>query len=90
MSTWLYLRCDAHTPPLYSEDVGQHLYDLPNIGQYIAGRDFLASEENPVYDGTPASHFGGNAQAFLKEHPKCPLSIEDEYGHEHPTSEETS
>ena len=89
MSTWLYLRCDAHTPPLYSEDVGQHLYDLPTIRGYIADRDRLATEGTLLYDGTPESHFDTHARHFLRKHPTCPLSVEDEYGQEHPTEGET-
>ena len=39
MSTWLYLTCDSHTPPILSEDVGQHLYDLPAITMAVRHRD---------------------------------------------------
>ena len=32
MSTWLYLRCESHDPPLKNDvESGQHLYDLEQI-----------------------------------------------------------
>ena len=32
MSTWLYLRCESHDPPLENDgESGQHLYDLEQI-----------------------------------------------------------
>ena len=37
MSTYLYLRCEDHDPPLVArEESGQHLYDLPTIRADIA------------------------------------------------------
>lgn len=38
MSTWIYLTCDSHTPPILSDDVGQHLYDLPAITMAVRHR----------------------------------------------------
>lgn len=38
MSTWMYLTCDSHTPPILSDDVGQHLYDLPAIVMAVRHR----------------------------------------------------
>lgn len=89
MSTYMHLRCDAHDPPLFSEDVGQHHWDLPTIRQFIDNREALAREDMPLYDGTPRAHFDANARCFFKEHPHCPIAIEDEYGEEHPTEGET-
>lgn len=85
MSTWLYLRCEDHDPPLYSEDVGQHLYDLPDIRGYIADRErFVAAQAVGL---TPQEHFIGNAARFLVKHPKCRIGIEDEYLVTHPAIE---
>ena len=39
MSTWLYLTCDSHTPAILSDDVGQHLYDLPAITMAVRHRE---------------------------------------------------
>lgn len=83
MSTWLYLQCEDHDPPLRSEDVGQHLYDLPDIRRHIARRDIYAEME----DGDPirfTHHFGNNAYDFLVAHPRCTIGIVDELGREHP------
>lgn len=44
MSTWLYLRCESHNPPLESDgESGQHLYDLPQIWADLDNRDQIAA-----------------------------------------------
>lgn len=84
MSTWLYLRCEDHDPPLLSDDVGQHLYDLPDIRGYIARRDsYVALAESDDWP-TFASHYTRHAYDFLTQHPRCTIGIVDEYGREHP------
>lgn len=85
MSTYLYLECLEHDPPLSSDgEVGQHLYDLPRIRQEITARDLIValarSEIGYGYD----SHFTSNAARFLAQHPNCHIGIRDEYGLEHP------
>ena len=86
MSTYLYLRCDAHDPPLRSgQEVGQHLYDLPLIRECIGKRQSAWLEG---YE-PPEDYFEASAWRFLREHPHCPISIHDEYGREHPVNEET-
>ena len=85
MSTYLYLRCDAHDPPIESsQEVGQHLYDLPLIRECIAKRKSTWLEG----DDAPEDYFEASAWRFLRDHPNCPISIEDEYGREHPVEEE--
>lgn len=43
MSTYLYLVCESHTPPIVADDEsGQHLYDLPQIRSDLANRDLIA------------------------------------------------
>lgn len=92
MSTWLYLECLDHDPPLRSEgESGQHLYDLPQIRADIAARDALltlvaASEYGDVPD--MGSHMRTNTARFLVAHPRCHLGIRDEYGYSHPITEE--
>ena len=77
MSTYLYLECLDHDPPLKSEgEVGQHLYDLPRIQREVACRS--AGDEH---------HFERNAAAFMTLHPHCTIGIRDEYGHQHPAME---
>ena len=52
MSTYVYLECLDHDPPLRSDgEVGQHLYDLPDIRKYIAQRDMyvaIMAQDMPV------------------------------------------
>lgn len=83
MSTWIYLRCEDHTPPLTADaESGQHLYNLPQIRADIANRDAIvaAVEDGFITD----DYFRRHTARFLIKHPKCRLSIQDEYGVEHP------
>ena len=86
MSTYLYLQCEDHDPPLSAtEESGQHLYDLPQIRDDIANRDLLvaAAKDGMEMDG----YFRRNTLRFLRQHPKCRLGIWDEYGDEHPVAQ---
>lgn len=84
MSTWFYLRCDDHDPPMLADDEsGQHTYDLPQIRADIAERDYLARLYGDTY-GEGLDYFRKHTARFLAAHPKCRIAIEDEYGHEHP------
>lgn len=87
MSTWLYLRCEDHTPPLMADDEsGQHLHDLPQIRADIATRDALVAA---IKGGlTVDDYFRRHTARFLLRHPKCRLSIQDEYGVEHALTED--
>ena len=39
MSTWIYLECADHDPPISADgESGQHLYDLPDIREDIRRR----------------------------------------------------
>ena len=83
MSTYLYLECLDHTPPLSSDgEVGQHLTDLPRIRTEIANRAaFVAiADQYPDY----GHHFTNNAARFLCQHPHCRIGIRDECNQEHP------
>lgn len=87
MSTYVYLECLDHDPPLSSDgEVGQHLYDLPRIRDEINRRDLFAKlihEESVSFD----HHFTSNAARFFAQHPKCSIGIFDEYGNKHPIEE---
>ena len=64
MSTWLYLECLDHDPPLTAdEEPGQHLYDL-----VVNSRD----------DIWPSDYFRVHAARFLAQHLKCRIGILDE------------
>ena len=87
MSTYVYLVCMDHEPPLVAEDEsGQHLYDLPRIRADIRDRELLvaAAERDLVSD----EYFRRNTVRFLRSHPTCRISIKDEYGVEHAVTEE--
>ena len=90
MSTWLYLQCDSHTPPLSSDgEVGQHLYDLPDIRRHIRNRRLYADmASHDVMLDSRGDHFANNAFRFLTAHPACTVSICDEYGRTHPIEPE--
>lgn len=86
MSTYVYLVCLDHDPPLVAEDEsGQHLYDLPRIRAEIAGVGALAPEGQ--HPGATA-YFRRNSERFLDQHPGCRLGIRDEYGQDHPVEED--
>ena len=92
MSTWIYIRCESHDPPLESEDEsGQHLYDLPQIRADIADRERLVE----WYTGDNASglwyeleYFRRHTVKFLAKHQRCQIGIRDEYGREWPLVDE--
>ena len=89
MSTWLYLRCMDHDPPLEAdEESGQHLYDLPQIRADLADREALVR----VWDGehedmliADLGYFRQHTARFLAKHRKCRIEIWDEYGRQHST-----
>ena len=89
MSTYLYLECLDHDPPLRCEgESGQHLYDLADIRADIAARAALV--EIQKLDGwiDRGHHFRNNSARFLAAHPRCRIGIRDEYDVEHPITEE--
>lgn len=82
VSTYMYLECQDHDPPLLSYDeVGQHRYDLPRIWDQIRGCDQVLA------DGEDSDYFAYNARRFLAQHRDCRITVRDEYGEEHPESE---
>lgn len=86
MSTYVYLECLDHDPPLSAEgESGQHLYDLPQIRADIANRERIVTNLRDGWD--PDDHFRRNTARFLAAHPKCRIGIRDEYGVEHPTTD---
>ncbi len=83
MSTYLYLLCLDHTPPLEAEgESGQHLHDLPQIRADIANRGTIVAAA--ADDWSPAGYFRRHTVAFLSAHPACRIGIRDEYGIDHP------
>lgn len=89
MSTWLYLECRTHDPVLSADgESGQHTYDLPQIRTDIANRDLIVQARDADLLDVSDDHFRGNTVRFLAAHPKCDIGIRDEYGHDHPITEE--
>lgn len=89
MSTYVYLRCEDHDPPLRaSDESGQHLYDLEQIRADIANRvAIVAALED---DWTVDDSFRRATARFLAKHPKCRIGIVDEYRVVHALTEEDS
>lgn len=103
MSTYLYLECLSHDPPLRAQDEsGQHLYDLPQIRADVANRDELAAEwrvaDCDVWTMLPRpasfldddQYFRRRTIEFLGQHPHCHIGIRDEYGEEHAVAEQAA
>ena len=81
MSTYLYLECLDHSPPLQADgESGQHLYDLPTIRDDIAKREQIVEAWKGEW--THGDHFRRNTARFLADHPSCQIGIRDEYGHD--------
>lgn len=99
MSTYLYLECTEHDPPILSRNEGgQHLRDLLNMFKEIRTRqprvkdmtfeDFAELSLDRLFQMYPPEHsldgyFSWNIAEFMLEHPHCKLTIRDEYGEEH-------
>lgn len=86
MSTYVYLVCFDHEPPITADDEsGQHLYDLPQIRADLADRERIVANVND--DTWPDDYFRRHTARFLSAHPHCRIGIRDEYGREHPTED---
>lgn len=87
MSTYIYLTCESHNPPLRAEDEsGQHLYDLPRIREEIQNRKVIARIED---EGLPCGNpFVQHSAYFLSRHKECGIGIVDEYGQTYPIEPE--
>lgn len=84
MSTFIYLKCLDHDPPLFAPDEsGQHLYDLPQIRADIANREAVVAAYEADEYGVNTPYFLAHTAQFLTRHTKCRIGIEDEYGREH-------
>ena len=88
MSTYIYLECLDHVPPLQSDtESGQHLYDLPTIRADIRDRETLARLWNEGAIRWDSNHMRAASARFLATHEKCRIGIRDEYGVQHPLIE---
>lgn len=78
MSTWVYLACIDHDPPLVSDcESGQH-DERVGMALLVADRDkWLALTRNDDVEIT--DRWSRNGSYFLRSHPKCRLACVDEY-----------
>lgn len=90
MSTYLYLQCEEHDPPIVSDsEVGQHLYDLPQIREDLRNRDLIArATEIDFWPDEGYSHFRRATARFLQSHRTCYITIQDEYNRQHPLTDD--
>ena len=99
MSTYIYLVCLDHDPPLIAEEEsGQHFYDLPRIRGEIKNREEIVRVYDDRYDLRYKSDWGEKSieayfrirsARFLSRHPKCHIGIRDEYGRDYQLYERT-
>lgn len=85
MSTYFYLQCEDHDPPIIADDEsGQHTYDLPQIRATLADREALVR----VFEDGVAnfSYFVQHSLRFLSKHKKCRITLWNEYGEEYSTT----
>ena len=86
MSTYMYLKCIDHDPPILADyESGQHYYDLPRIRAEVADRHGLVARLQSgclPYKGSEhyGNYFPRNSALFLRYHPSCRIRIETEYG----------
>lgn len=90
MSTYVYLACLDHSPPLIAdEESTQHRYndaEMQHVHEWVRDRDVLVNAwENGLvqYRGvsdSSASYFAVNTARFLVGHLTCRLAARDEYG----------
>lgn len=82
MSTYLYLTCESHDPPIRAEEMsGRNLRDLPRVRDEIANREKIVRVETNDIPGF--SRFTEASASFLFQHPHCTIGIVDEYDHKH-------
>lgn len=91
MSTYLYLTCLDHDPPLRAEsESGQHLCDLPAIRADVTrNRDSLVRLWDEGCLNPYGAPFRANSARFLAQHRTCRIGIVDEYGETYPALEES-
>ena len=80
MSTTMYMQCLSHDPPIYSDEVGQHDYDLSDIRKHIANRKLYEANRKADLDISYGDYWGNAAAYFLTQHPNCEIGIINQYG----------
>jgi len=86
MSTYIYLECLDHSPPLRAGDEsGQHLTDLDRIKEEVKNRDYLVK----LFEDSAIDYYGAyftyRSAKFLSAHRDCRIGIINEYGERYDT-----
>lgn len=88
MSTYLYLQCDSHEPPIGADqEAGQHLYDLEHIRKDWANRHAIKTGWEAGLSLEGDSYFQTSNRFFMMQHINCKVSIHDEYDRQHSLEE---
>ena len=88
MSTYLYLQCDSHEPPIgANQEAGQHLYDLEHIRKDWANRHAIKTGLEAGLSPEGDSYFQSSNRIFMMQHINCEVSIHDEYDRQHSLEE---
>lgn len=81
MSTWFYLQCENHDPPIRAaRESGQHYRDLQQIFAALDNRDTVIRTWNCF--ATPRASFPWNTAKFIVTHPHCTITVQSETGQE--------
>lgn len=83
MSTRTYYECTSHTPPIRSDEIGQHYYDVPNSQELLKHRELfvaLRAINLTARDSDLGDIFDNARIRFLEDHPDCTIRIVNEYG----------
>lgn len=81
MSTYLYLTCLEHDPPLLSQDeVSQHAHtEIGRVREWVKNRKSIVELRHAEVVGYD-DYFLNNAITFLQSHLDCRIGGKDEYG----------
>ncbi|AMS03154.1 hypothetical protein BJD61_gp75 [Gordonia phage Obliviate] len=83
MSTYHYLECSCHNPPLTSdEEVEQHrgTETLEKVRELVRRRDVILPLVRAELVDYPDDRYLRNALTFLNDHEHCVIGLVTEYG----------
>lgn len=84
MSTWLYLACIDHEPPLVADgESQQHAADwqIAHIRSMVERRAELIAVDMGIFE--VPNDYDRNTLRFLRQHPSCRVALQSEYGDWH-------
>ncbi len=80
MSTYVYLACLEHTPPLVADEESEQHLTLDAIRADLANRDLILKAVEAGYRVSADDYFRDHTVGFLVQHPRCRIGIRDEHG----------